>query len=52
MSGRTATMADILPDGKLLAIQKGEGEDEITRFDIALNFFEEVRAKFRKGPKG
>jgi len=47
-----AALFDLLPDGKLLVIQKGEGEDEITRFDVALNFFEELRAKMGKGPKG
>ena len=27
-------MGDILPDGRLLAMQKGEGEDEINRLDL------------------
>ena len=40
-------LADILPDGRLLIIQKGEGEDEITRFDLVLNYFDEVKAKLR-----
>ena len=44
-------LVDILPDGKLLAIQKGEGEDEITRFDLALNFFDELKAKMRDARK-
>jgi Tol biopolymer transport system component len=44
-------LTDILPDGKLLAIQKGEGEDEITRFDVTLNFFDELRAKMRDAAK-
>ena len=29
---------DIMPDGRLLAIQKGEGEDEITVFNLVLNW--------------
>ena len=28
---------DILPDGRLLAIQKGEGEDNITQFRVVRN---------------
>ena len=36
----------ILPDGRLLGIQKAENEDEITRFDITLNFFEELKQRF------
>jgi Tol biopolymer transport system component len=44
-------LVDLLPDGKLLAIQKGEGEDEIKRFDLALNFFDEMRAKVRDAQK-
>jgi serine/threonine-protein kinase len=36
---------DIMPDGKLLAIQKGEGEDDITAFNVVLNWFDELRAK-------
>ena len=42
---------DLLPDGKLLVIQRGEGEDDLTHFDVAFNFFEELRSKFRRGPK-
>lgn len=38
---------DVLPDGHLLAIQKSPGEDEITRFDITLNFFEDLKSKMR-----
>jgi hypothetical protein len=36
---------DIMPDGRLLAIQKGDGEDEITAFNVVLNWFDEVRAR-------
>ena len=42
---------DILPDGKLLGIQKAENEDEITRFDITLNFFEELKQRFAAAKK-
>ena len=42
---------DILPDGQLLMVQRGEGEDELTRFDIVLNFFDEVKQKMRAAGK-
>jgi hypothetical protein len=41
----------VLPDGRLLAIRKGQEEDEITRFDVALNFLEELKAKLRAAGK-
>jgi Tol biopolymer transport system component len=40
-----ATEWDIMPDGRLLAIQKGAGEDDITVFNVVLNWFDELRAK-------
>jgi hypothetical protein len=39
---------DILPDGSLLAIRRGKEESEITHYDIALNFDQELRAKVGK----
>jgi len=36
---------DILPDERFLAIQKATGEDEITRSDLTLNFFDELKQK-------
>jgi serine/threonine-protein kinase len=39
---------DIMPDGRLLAIQKGEGEDEITAFSVVLNWLDELRARMTK----
>jgi Tol biopolymer transport system component len=39
---------DIMPDGRLLAIQKGEGEDEITVFNLVLNWLDELRARVTK----
>jgi Tol biopolymer transport system component len=33
---------DILPDGRLLAIQRGEGEDDITQFDVVLNWLSDL----------
>jgi len=43
-------LADLLPDGRVLAIQKGEEEDELTHFDITLNFFDELKARLREKP--
>ena len=36
---------DVMPDGRLLAIQKGEGEDDITDFNVVLNWLDELRAR-------
>jgi len=33
---------DIMPDGRLLAIQKGEGEGDITDFNVVLNWLDEL----------
>jgi predicted Ser/Thr protein kinase len=33
---------DILPDGRLIGIRKGEGEDDITRYEVVLNFTQEM----------
>jgi len=38
---------DILPDERLIAIQRADSEDEITMFDITLNFSEELKRKMR-----
>jgi serine/threonine-protein kinase len=38
-------LVDILPDGRLLAIQKGPEEDEVTGFDLTVNFFDEMKEK-------
>jgi hypothetical protein len=36
---------DIRPDGRLFAIQEGEGEDDITTFNVVLNWFDDLRAR-------
>ncbi|HEY3156428.1 MAG TPA: hypothetical protein VGK76_07385, partial [Candidatus Eisenbacteria bacterium] len=38
---------DILPDGRLLAVQRGEGEGNPTRVEVVLNFAEELKARMR-----
>jgi serine/threonine-protein kinase len=39
---------DILPDGSLLAIQRGQGEDEVTQYNIVLNWLNELRLRMAK----
>lgn len=39
---------DILPDGRLLAIQRGEGEDDITNINIVLNWSTERRRRMNR----
>ena len=41
---------DVLPDGRLLIIQNGEEEDDITQFNVVLGWFDEVRARMAKAP--
>jgi hypothetical protein len=53
---RVATSAlggliDILPDGRLLAVQRGEGEGNPTRVEVVLNFAEELKARMRAAGK-
>ena len=38
-------MAQILPDGRVFIIQKGEGEDEVRRIDLELNWTRELKGK-------
>jgi len=40
---------DIMPDGRLFAIQKGPGEDDITAFNVVLNWFDELRVRMPRG---
>jgi hypothetical protein len=44
----TAGEWGLLPDGRLLAIQRGEGEDDITSFNVVLNWFDELRERMTK----
>jgi serine/threonine protein kinase/Tol biopolymer transport system component len=43
---------DVMPDGRLLAIQKGEGEGDITDFNIVLNWSDELRARMTMPTSG
>jgi len=42
---------DILPDGRLLAVQRAEGEDELNHVDVVLDFFAEMKQKMRAAGK-
>jgi Tol biopolymer transport system component len=39
---------DIMPDGRLFAIQRGEGEDDIAIFNVVLNWLDELHARMTK----
>ena len=41
---------DVMPDGRLLAIQKGEGEGDITDFNVVLHWSDELRARMSTHP--
>jgi Tol biopolymer transport system component len=38
---------DVLPDGGVLVVQKGEEEDDITQYNLVLNWTEELRERSR-----
>jgi len=42
---------DILPDGRLLAVQRAEGAGNPTRIEVVLNFAEELKARLRAAGK-
>ena len=37
----------MLPDGRVLLIQRGDDEDDITRFDVVFNFFDLLKEKMQ-----
>lgn len=39
---------DIMPDGRLFAVQRGEDEDDITHFDVVLDWSRELRERMAK----
>jgi hypothetical protein len=42
---------DVLPDGRLMAIQKGEGEDEVRQLEVTLNLLDELKSKAREASR-
>jgi serine/threonine protein kinase/Tol biopolymer transport system component len=47
-SGFWGGLFDIMPDGSLLTIRRAAAETEVSHFEIALNFDQELRAKVGK----
>ncbi|HEU5311949.1 MAG TPA: hypothetical protein VFV24_10890, partial [Candidatus Eisenbacteria bacterium] len=45
--GNGLPLFDSLPGGGLVAVRKGEAEDDITRYEVVLNFDEELKTRFR-----
>jgi hypothetical protein len=43
-----APIIDVMPDGRLLAVQKGTEEEDVADFDVVLNFFSELRGGARR----
>jgi hypothetical protein len=46
-NSRGTGLWDLLPDGRLLAVQGGEDEDAVTQIKVALHFDEMVKQKLR-----
>jgi len=42
------TAYDILPDGKLVGVQAGAGEDIVTSFNVVLNWLDQIRPRLPK----
>jgi len=49
--GVAENLYDLLPGNRLLAIQKAEGEGEISRFDLTLHFFEDLERRLKIAKK-
>jgi Tol biopolymer transport system component len=45
VAGDVGSQWDILPDGRLIAIQKGEGEQDVSAFSVVLDWIDEVRRR-------
>ena len=41
-------LGSMLPDDRVLLVQRGEEEDDITRFDVVFNFFDLVKEKTQR----
>ena len=39
---------DLMPDGRLIGIQRGVGEDDVTSYNVVLNWLEGIRARLPK----
>ncbi|HZV91108.1 MAG TPA: hypothetical protein VFF34_03750, partial [Candidatus Nitrosocosmicus sp.] len=47
-SGFWGGLFDIMPDGSLLTVRRAAAETEVSHFEIALNFDQELKAKVGK----
>jgi len=45
------SIIDILPDGRMLAVQRAEGEENPVQVDVVLNFPEELKQRMRAAGK-
>jgi hypothetical protein len=45
--GSGIPLFDMLPGGGMVAVRKGDTEDDVTRFDLVLNFDEELKSRLR-----
>ena len=45
-----ATEWDVLPDGRMVMIQKGQTEDDVTQVNLVLNWLNELRARMSQSP--
>ncbi|HEX5031832.1 MAG TPA: protein kinase [Candidatus Eisenbacteria bacterium] len=41
-------LGDALPDGRVLLIQRGDDEDDVTSFDVVFNFFDVLKEKMKR----
>jgi hypothetical protein len=46
-AGAGLPLFDALPGGGMVAVRKGDTEDDVTRFELVLNFDEELKSRFR-----
>jgi hypothetical protein len=42
---------DLLPDGRAIVVQSGEGEENPTHFSVVLNFSQELKSRMRAAGK-
>jgi len=49
--GTGGALYDVLPDGRLLAVQAREGEENPTHLDLVLNFSQELKRRMRAAEK-
>ncbi|HKO22995.1 MAG TPA: hypothetical protein VJX91_10125, partial [Candidatus Eisenbacteria bacterium] len=43
-----ANVGAVLPDGRVLLIQRGDDEDDLTRLDVVFNFFDLLKEKLQR----